>query len=169
MHYLAECPSPLGLLTLASDGKNLTGLWMVGQKYYGQTMPKDAQRSDVPVFAKTKKWLDNYFAGKEPAMTLPLAPLGGDFRQAVWKILLAIPYGGVTTYGDIARDMARAAGLPSMSAQAVGGAVGHNPISLIIPCHRVVGHDGSLTGYAGGIDKKRWLLRLEKAAVPGIA
>lgn len=168
MHYLAECPSPLGTVTLASDGENLTGLWLEGQMYYGQTIPKEAQWSGVPVFDKTKKWLEKYFAGKNPAMTLPLAPLGSDFRHVVWKILLAIPYGGVTTYGDIARDMARAAGLSSMSAQAVGGAVGHNPISIIIPCHRVVGHDGGLTGYAGGIDKKRWLLRLEKAAVPGL-
>lgn len=136
---------------------------MIGQKYYGQTLAKDAVDRRVPVFSRLGEWLEKYFAGETPpSASLPLAPEGGAFRQAVWKLLLAIPYGEVTTYREIAKAVAELCGKPSMSAQAVGGAVGHNPISIIIPCHRVVGTNGSLTGYAGGVDKKKWLLRLEK-------
>lgn len=157
--------SPLGRLTLASDGASLTGLWLEGQKYYGHTLEKDAARRPAPVFGAVKKWLDAYFRGEAPRVDLPLAPIGSAFRRRVWDILLAIPYGEVTTYGAIARRLAEADGKAGFSAQAVGGAVGHNQISIIIPCHRVVGADGSLTGYAGGIEKKRWLLGLEGAKV----
>lgn len=148
---------------MASDGRHLTGLWLDQQKYFADTLPANAQpKSDVPVFAQTKTWLDRYFKGEKPEISeLPLAPIGGEFRQAVWKILCDIPYGQVMTYGEIAKKIAQQQGRKSMSAQAVGGAVGHNPISLIIPCHRVIGTNGSLTGYAGGIDVKMTLLHLE--------
>ena len=151
-------------MTLACDDDgNLAGLWLKAQKYYGDTIPgKMTPRDDMPVFAAAKKWLDRYFAGKKPAVSeLPLAPIGGEFRQGVWDILREIPYGEVTTYGDIATKMAKKMKKAAMSAQAVGGAVGHNPISVIIPCHRVVGSNGSLTGFASGIDKKIALLKLE--------
>jgi methylated-DNA-[protein]-cysteine S-methyltransferase len=167
MYYSTTCPSPVGLLTLASDGDNLAGLWLAGQKYHGGTIPearieKTSEKSGMPVFTAAKRWLDRYFAGKKPAISeLPLAPLGGAFRQGVWGILCEIPYGGVITYGSIAQKMAAKMNKESMSSQAVGGAVGHNPISIIIPCHRVVGSNGSLTGYAGGIHTKVKLLELE--------
>lgn len=165
MFYQTTYLSPLGPLTLACDGsgKNIVGLWMEAQKYYGGTLPEKAVvDDDIPLFITAKSWLDRYFAGEKPAISeLPLAPLGSAFRQNVWKILCEIPYGTVTTYGDIAKALAAKAGCPQMSAQAVGGAVGHNPISIIIPCHRVVGASGSLTGYAGGIAKKIRLLELE--------
>lgn len=148
---------------MACDGRHLTGLWLDQQKYFADTLPANAQpKSDVPVFDQTKAWLDRYFKGEKPEISeLPLAPIGGEFRQAVWKILCDIPYGQVMTYGEIAKKIAQQQGRKSMSAQAVGGAVGHNPISLIIPCHRVIGTNGSLTGYAGGIDVKMTLLHLE--------
>ena len=161
--YYSTYPTPLGLITLACCDDNLTGLWLEGQKYFGNTMPETpTQKDNVPVFAATKKWLNKYFAGKKPAIEeLPLAPIGGEFRQEVWDILCKIPYGKVITYGDIARKIAANRHKKSMSSQAVGGAVGHNPISIIIPCHRVIGSNGSLTGYAGGIDAKKKLLELE--------
>ncbi len=153
--------SPLGRLTLASDGKNLTGLWIEGQKYFGAGL-KLSPDSSLPIFRQTGAWLDRYFAGEQPSPALlPLAPAGSGFRQAVWKLLAEIPYGETVTYGRLAKQMAALLGRASMSAQAVGGAVGHNPISIIIPCHRVIGSQGSLTGYAGGIDKKIYLLQLE--------
>ncbi|AWI09409.1 methylated-DNA--[protein]-cysteine S-methyltransferase [Ereboglobus luteus] len=157
--------SPLGPLLLASDGKNITGLWMSGQKYFAATAGQNMREApELPVFKTAQKWLDRYFKGQKPEISeLPLAPEGGEFRQAVWKILREIPYGETITYGEIAKKMARRMGRPGMSSQAVGGAVGHNPISIIIPCHRVVGANGSLTGYAGGIDKKIKLLELEGA------
>lgn len=163
MTYTTTYASPPGTITLASDGDSLTGLWNEGQKYHGggvdgPTAPDDG----LSVFAAAKGWLDRYFAGERPdASALPLAPAGSDFRRAVWEILRRIPYGEVITYGDIARQMAAKSGRATMSAQAVGGAVGHNPISIIIPCHRVVGTGGSLTGYAGGIPMKIRLLELE--------
>lgn len=165
MYYQSSYASPLGLLTLASDGEALIGLWTEGQKYHGASVPGEMiEKVDVAVFAAAKDWLDRYFAGKQPdAGELKLAPIGSGFRRAVWDILLEIPYGRVITYGSIAKRMALAAGKETFSAQAVGGAVGHNPISIIIPCHRVVGTGGSLTGYAGGIDKKIKLLELEGA------
>lgn len=163
MFYSTYYNSPIGKLLLASDGKNLTGLWIEKQKYYADTAPDDIQeQADLPIFIKTREWLDKYFQGKNPAVSeLPLAPRGGEFRQAVWKILCQIPQGQVLSYGEIAKMIARQTGKKSMSAQAVGGAVGHNPISIIIPCHRVVGTNGSLTGYAGGLDIKIKLLESE--------
>jgi methylated-DNA-[protein]-cysteine S-methyltransferase len=165
MQYVSTYQSPVGALTLASDGESLTGLWIEGQKYYGDTLPTAAEkRDDIPVFDETKNWLSRYFEGKKPAISeLPLSPVGGEFRQSVWNILRSIPYGEVTTYGAIAEKVAAGSGKSTMSAQAVGGAVGHNPISIIIPCHRVVGSNGSLTGYAGGISTKIKLLELEGA------
>lgn len=159
--FTVEYVSPLGPLTLASDGKSLTGLWIQGQKYYAATLDEQASGTIPTVFDQATEWLDRYFRGENPALTLPLAPPGSDFRKAVWAFLCAIPYGEVRTYGDIAKDMAAEMGRSTMSAQAVGGAVGHNPISIIIPCHRVVGAAGSLTGYAGGIERKIRLLERE--------
>jgi len=163
MYYKTIYPSPLGIITMASDGDNLTGLWIEGQKYHGGTIFEDmAENKDMPIFDTVKKWLDRYFAGENPLISeLPLAPAGSDFRKEVWHILCEIPYGGVITYGGIAKKMAAKMNKESMSSQAVGGAVGHNPISIIIPCHRVVGSNGSLTGYAGGIHTKIKLLELE--------
>ena len=165
MYYSTAYPSPVGLLTLASDGDRLVGLWIEGQKYHGSTILKEMTgKDDLPVFGAAKNWLNNYFSGEKPGISeLPLAPIGSDFRQGVWTILQEIPYGEVITYGDIAKKMAAAMGREHMSGQAIGGAVGHNPISIIIPCHRVVGSNGSLTGYAGGVDKKVKLLELEGA------
>ncbi len=162
MYYITEYLSPVGALKLASDGTALTGVWIEGQKYFGAGLKETAEDNSLLIFRDTKDWLDRYFAGKRPLISeLPLAPQGSEFRQEVWKILCQIPYGQVTTYGDIAKKIARKMGRSSMSGQAVGGAVGHNPISIIIPCHRVVGANGSLTGYAGGLSKKRKLLELE--------
>ena len=164
MYYKTKYPSPVGLITLACDDcGNLVGLWLEGQKYYGGNI-SDAmtEKSDLPIFGDTKKWLDSYFNGGKPAISeLALAPIGGEFRQAVWNILREIPYGEVVTYGDIAKKIAAKLNRDNMSAQAIGGAVGHNPISIIIPCHRVVGAKGDLTGYAGGIAIKAKLLELE--------
>ena len=163
MYYSTTYESPVGKITLACDGENLAGLWIEGQKYHGETIPEAmTEKDDIPLFAITKKWLDRYFAGKKPAISeLPLAPIGGKFRQAVWKILCGIPYGEVATYGGIAKKIAAKMNKEIMSSRAVGGAVGHNPISIIIPCHRVVGSNGSLTGYGGGIKTKIKLLELE--------
>ena len=161
MVYTCTYKSPLGNMLLAADEIGITGLWFEEQKYFANTLPKEQILKETPVLAEAKHWLDLYFSGKEPAFTPPLHPAGSDFRQAVWQILLQIPYGETMTYGEIAREMAKIQNVPHMSAQAVGGAVGHNAISMIIPCHRVVGTNGSLTGYAGGIDKKIALLELE--------
>lgn len=162
-YYTTDYPSPIGELAIASDGENLSGLWIYGQKYFHGTLPEEPMKQDnLPVFEQTKHWLDHYFAGEKPQPgELPLAPIGSGFRQDVWRVLCEIPYGSVMTYGEIARRIAAEQGLKTMSAQAVGGAVGHNPISIIIPCHRVVGTGGSLTGYAGGIDRKIELLKIE--------
>lgn len=172
MYYSTTYSSPVGMLTLAcdDDGSNLVGLWMEGQKYHGGTIPEEmSEKDDMPAFCTTKKWLDRYFAGENPAISeLPLAPIGGTFRQDVWGVLCEIPYGKVITYGDIAKKMAVKMNKESMSSQAVGGAVGHNPISIIIPCHRVVGSNGSLTGYAGGVGKKVKLLELEGTDMTGL-
>ncbi len=163
MYYSTVYDSPIGSITLAGDGKNIVGLWMEDQKYFGGTISTEmVQKDDLEIFDKTKKWLDRYFTGEKPHIKeLPLAPIGGEFRQEVWKILTEIPYGEVITYGDIAEKIARKRNKKTMSAQAVGGAVGHNPISIIIPCHRVVGTNKSLTGFAGGIAKKIKLLEHE--------
>ena len=163
MYYSTTVPSPMGAITLASDGDNLAALWLKGQKYYGDTINETLlEKDDIPIFIATKKWLDRYFAGHNPSISeLPLGPIGGAFRQGVWSLLCEIPYGEVVTYGDIAKKMAIKMNKERMSSQAVGGAVGHNPISIIIPCHRVVGSNGSLTGYGGGIGRKIKLLELE--------
>ena len=154
-------PSPLGEIILASDGEALTGLWFAGQKYEGSTLAPEREEKDLPVFDETRRWLDDYFTGKDPGFTPPLRLRGTDFRKAVWEVLLTIPYGKTTTYGEISAAMARETG-GSVSARAVGGAVGHNPVSQIVPCHRVLGADGSLTGYAGGVERKEKLLEMER-------
>lgn len=153
--------SPLGKLTLAAEGDALTGLWLDGQKYFPEHLTGEYRQT--PVLARTADWLNRYFAGRCPSpRELKLSPKGTPFRREVWEILCTIPYGSTTTYAAIAAKIAANRGLARMSAQAVGGAVGHNPISIIIPCHRVVGTDGSLTGYAGGVERKQWLLEFEK-------
>ena len=161
MVYTYKYKSPLGEILLAADEVGLTGLWFEGQKHFANTLPNECISQETEILIEAKKWLDIYFSGKEPKFTPPLHPTGSEFRQAVWQILLQIPYGQTITYGEIARKMAEVKNIAHMSAQAVGGAVGHNEISIIIPCHRVVGANGSLTGYAGGIDKKIALLELE--------
>ncbi|MGN0014111.1 MAG: methylated-DNA--[protein]-cysteine S-methyltransferase [Candidatus Gastranaerophilaceae bacterium] len=156
--------SPLGKITLACYANNIIGLWLENQKYFGDTVSEEMiENNNLEIFNLTKNWLDRYFAGEKPPISeIPIAPIGNEFRQAVWTILCEIPYGEVTTYRDIANKIAKQRGIEKMSAQAVGGAVGHNPIPIIIPCHRVVGKNGSLTGYAGGIKTKIKLLELEK-------
>ena len=164
MYYATEYLSPLGKVTMACDEEeHLVGLWLKGQKHFLATLSENpVYRDDMSVFAQTKDWLNRYFAGEQPASEeLSLSPAGGEFRQDLWGILCRIPYGQVMTYGEIAKRIAEKRGLQSMSSQAVGGAVGHNPISIIIPCHRVVGSGGSLTGYAGGVENKIKLLKLE--------
>jgi len=167
MTYLMKLPSPVGLLYLASDGEHIVGLWIEGQKYFAATIGDDAlEQPELPVFQQAKAWLEAYFEKRPLPALPPLAPRGSDFRQKVWQQLLAIPCGKTVTYGDIARTL-KESGV-SAAAQAVGGAVGHNPISILIPCHRVVGSSGSLTGYAGGVHIKKALLELEEADMTGI-
>lgn len=162
--YKTTYQSPVGTYVLACDKfENLIGVWLVGQKYFCSGADILIEEDSLKIFRDTKIWLDNYFEGKKPNIkSLPLAPIGNKFRQAVWAELGKIPYGEVTTYGKIAKEIAQQRGLSRMSAQAIGGAVGHNPISIIIPCHRVIAQNGSLIGYAGGIDVKKKLLELEK-------
>ncbi len=160
MVYTATWPSPLGPVVLRSDGDALTGLWFAGQANCPQ-LPESAPAADCPVFDPARRWLERYFSGRDPGFVPPLRLDGTEFQRAVWAILAAIPYGATRTYGDIAAQLARDRGLTRMSAQAVGGAVGRNPISLIVPCHRVVGASGALTGYAGGLERKEALLALE--------
>ena len=161
MVYTCNYKSPLGDILLAADEIGVTGLWLEGQKYFANTLPDEYLPQDTEILTEAKKWLDVYFSGEEPQFTPSLHPAGSEFRQMVWQVLLQIPYGQTATYGEIARKMVELKNTSHMSAQAVGGAVGHNEISIIIPCHRVVGTNGSLTGYAGGIDKKISLLQLE--------
>ena len=161
MDFIHHYRSPLGGITIASDGNALTGLWFDGQKYFGSTLSSEYEERPLPVFDQTESWLDLYFSGRDPGFTPPLCLRGTPFRRAVWEILLTIPFGHTVTYGEIAARLADRMGLPQMSARAVGGAVGRNPVSLIIPCHRVIGSDGSLTGYAGGPEKKLRLLEIE--------
>ena len=163
MIFTQRYDSPLGGILLAADEIGLTGLWFDGEKYFADNLPAVYTERETPILTETKRWLSVYFTGREPDFLPPLHPVGTPFRLAVWEMLLQIPYGQTTTYGEIARQLAKKQGLDRMSAQAVGGAVGHNEISIVIPCHRVVGTDGSLTGYAGGIEKKRMLLELEGA------
>lgn len=154
MHYTQTISSPLGNILLSADEVGLTGLWFDGGRYYAETLPEEHVERETPILMDTKRWLDVYFTGREPDFTPPLHPTGSPFRQTVWQLLLEIPYGQTTTYGALLGDGA--------SARAVGGAVGRNPISIIVPCHRVIGADGSLTGYAGGVDRKIRLLALER-------
>ncbi len=172
MTYFSHAKTPLGPVTLASDGDALIGLWFDGQKHFGSTLEgQGLVLEDLPVFAETRRWLELYFSGKDPGFTPPLSFHGTwatKFRKQVWRELLKIPYGRTVSYGELAR---RIQALPEyakegrrVSARAVGGAVGRNPISLIVPCHRVIGVDGSLTGYAGGVERKQWLLETEQNA-----
>lgn len=165
MTVAVSYPSPLGEMLLTADTAGLTGLWFVGQKYFPQDLEENRQKADLPIFQEVKRWLDIYFSGREPDFMPPLHLTGTPFQKEVWDILLTIPYGKTLTYGDIANQLAAKRGLTHMSAQAVGGAVGRNPVSIIVPCHRCVGSKGQLTGYAGGIDRKKALLALEKADI----
>ena len=165
MNYIMHCASPLGPITLSSDGRALTGLWFEGQKYFGSTLGSAFEERSLPVFSETERWLSLYFAGKDPDFTPPLSFHDTPFREEVWSILLTIPYGRTMTYREIADRIALRRGLPRMSARAVGGAVGRNPVSIIVPCHRVIASDGSLTGYAGGLERKKYLLEKEKADI----
>lgn len=161
MQYTAAYQSFVGDVLLAADETGLTGLWFEGEKFYALSLDPEHEERETPIFAITRRWLDIYFSGHEPDFMPPVHMIGSEFRCCVWELLLRIPYGTTVTYGDLARQVARRRGMRRMSAQAVGGAVGHNEISIIVPCHRVVGTNGSLTGYAGGVDKKRRLLELE--------
>ncbi len=163
MQYISYYEFPLGKIVLAADDIGLTGLWFEGQKYFALYLEKEHEERELPIFEKVKEWLDIYFSGQEPDFQIPLHFTGTDFQNEVWEILYSIPYGKTTTYGAIAKQIAEKRGIKSMSAQAVGGAVGRNEISIIVPCHRVIGSNGRLTGYAGGLDKKTALLELEKA------
>lgn len=167
MYNVYVYPSPVGKITIASNEKNIIGLWLDQQKYYMDVLKgKEYQEKETETILLAKNWLDKYFHHEKPEIDeLPIELIGSDFRKQVWKILAEIPYGRVVTYGDIAKQMARQKGILKMSAQAVGGAVGHNPISIIIPCHRVVGANGSLTGYSGGIEIKAKLLELENVGI----
>ena len=162
MVYTTEYESPLGTITLACDGEAIIGLWFNRQRYFGSILPEKTERKEHPLFEEARRWLDTYFSGRAPDFTPPLRYDSTLFRKQVCDIMLTIPYGQTMTYGEIAAEIARQQGKEKMSAQSVGGAVGHNPISLIIPCHRVVGTNGSLTGYGGGIARKVKLLELER-------
>ncbi len=159
MQDVCTYDSPLGEIWMAADERGLTGLWFDRQKYFG--LPAEHRRRETEVLTQAKEWLDTYFSGIQPSSFVPLHPTGTEFQMEVWNLLLEIPYGETRTYGLLAQALARRRGLPHMSAQAVGGAVGRNPISILIPCHRCIGADGSLTGYAGGLDRKKALLKLE--------
>ena len=161
MIHTAYYDAPYGRYVMAAEDRALTGLWLEGQKYFPSNLPEPSGE-EAEIFARTRRWLDAYFAGRQPEVSaLPIAPRGSAFAQSVWQLLLEIPYGQTVTYGQLAKRLAEQRGLTRMSAQAVGGAVGHNPISVIIPCHRVLGAKNRLTGYAGGLDVKTFLLKLE--------
>ncbi len=161
MNYLQKYHSPLGEMLMLSDGIALTGLVFDGQKYFENKKVLNYTEKDLQVFKEVRKWLDIYFSGRKPDFMPPVSLNGSVFQKDVWDILMTIPYGHVVTYGDIAKQIAAKRKIARMSAQAVGGAVGHNPIAILVPCHRVVGANGSLTGYAGGLDKKEALLKIE--------
>ena len=168
MLFSRKYHSPIGMLTIVSSDSHLEGLWIEGQKYFLSTLTEvPTPQENQPILRLVTEWLDQYFCGEKPdPFLLPLAPSGSAFRQRVWKLLCEIPYGNVVTYGELAKLLAKEEGKQHLSPQAVGGAVGHNPISIIIPCHRVIGANGSLTGYAGGLEKKAWLLEHEGVALP---
>ena len=171
MEYIFHYDSPLGPITMQSDGASLTGLQFDDEKYYGEIINAQSEAvtlcdcRELPAFAETVRWLDIYFSGKKPDFLPPIALRTTPFRREVCEIMLTIPYGKTMSYGEIAAIVVQRRGTACMSAQTVGGAVGHNPISIIIPCHRVIGTNGSLTGYAGGLNKKAALLKLENAAL----
>ena len=154
--------TPLGEIRLRSDGKSLTGLWFVGQVNDAKEHSDIEIKDDLPIFGQVETWLESYFSGKQTPITFPLQPKGTIFQERVWKILQEIPYGETMTYGEIAQRIAKEKGVATYSAQAVGQAVGKNPISILIPCHRVLGKNGALTGYAGGVHRKEQLLRIER-------
>jgi methylated-DNA-[protein]-cysteine S-methyltransferase len=161
MEYITNIESPVGILTVSSDGENILGLWLEGQKYFARTLGKCVVEQNLPLFESVRIWLDSYFSGKVPDFMPPLKPQGSAFQQSIWAILSKIPYGKTVSYGEIARKYNAKNPEKHTSARAVGGAVGHNPISILIPCHRVLGAGGNLTGYAGGVDKKIQLLQVE--------
>ena len=165
MTFTQRYDSPMGGILLAADEIGLTGVWFDGQKYFARGLPKERTERNTPVLSAAKCWLDVYFTGREPDFMPPLNPIGSEFQRAVWELLLQIPYGQTTTYGALAQELAKRQELAHMSAQAVGGAVGRNKISILIPCHRVVGTGGRLTGYAGGVDRKAGLLELEHSGL----
>ena len=164
MIYMGRYDSPLGPITLAGEDGALTGLWFDGQKYFGAGLPAGTPEGERPVFRQVRAWLDRYFRGEDPGPAPPLAPAGTAFQRAVWEVLREIPYGRTATYGQVAQAAGRGLGR-NTSPRAAGSAVGRNPISIIIPCHRVVGAGGSLTGYAGGLERKEALLKLEGAEI----
>ena len=168
METACRYESPLGPMLLAAEEDGLTGAWFVGQKYFAQTLGAQSAEGETPLLKEARRWLDGYFAGEIPGPIPPVRFVGTAFQKAVWALLCAIPYGQTTTYGALAKLLAKAWGKERFSAQAVGGTVGRNPISIFVPCHRVVGANGSLTGYAGGIEKKLALLRLEGADLTGL-
>ena len=165
MKYLQTIPSPIGNLTVSSDGENILGLWIEGQKYFARNLGKDVSEENLSIFENVREWLGIYFGGNEPNFALSVKPQGSPFQKSVWDILRQIPYGKTTSYGEIAKQIEVQNGGKRTSARAVGGAVGHNPVSILIPCHRVVGKNGALTGYAGGISKKIQLLAIEGVKV----
>ena len=154
--------TPLGEIRLRSDGESLTGLWFVGQVNDAEDNYDCEIKDDLPIFGQVESWLESYFSGEEIPITIPLQPKGTIFQERVWKILQEISYGETMTYGEIAQRIAKEKGVATYSAQAVGQAVGKNPISILIPCHRVLGKNGTLTGYAGGVHRKEQLLKLER-------
>lgn len=161
MIFTQTYPSPVGNLLLAQDEEGLIGCWFEGQKYFGSTLKEERMEKETLILDQTKEWLDAYFQNQIPANLPKLHILGTDFQKEVWKLLLDIPYGEIVTYGYLSKELAKKKKMKSMSAQAVGSAVGHNPISILVPCHRVVGTNGKLTGYAAGLDTKQYLLELE--------
>ncbi len=165
MNCIGYYQSPFGRMLLSADGQGLNGIWFEGQKHFGRGLNAESEERELPLFARVREWLDAYFAGKEPSVSFPLHPLGSAFQKEIWELLCGIPYGTTVTYGALAAQLSERRGGARVSAQAVGVAVGRNPISILIPCHRVIGADGNLTGYAGGIDKKLALLRLEHVDV----
>jgi methylated-DNA-[protein]-cysteine S-methyltransferase len=168
MQYTTKYETPLGSVLLAADETGLTGLWFDGARYYAAGLAAQHKEKEMPVFEKVRTWLELYFAGKRPECLPPLHMIGSPFRVRIWEMMLQIPYGQTMTYGELAAQIAKERGIERMSAQAVGGAVAHNPISILIPCHRMVGTNGSLTGYAGGIPRKAELLKLEGVAVENL-
>lgn len=163
MQYQNTYHSPLGEMLLAADDEGLAGIWFRGAAHFGRGLEPGSRKGEHPVLREAARWLDCYFSGHEPEFQPPIHWRGSPFQQTVWELLRQIPYGTTVTYGELAARAAKQLGRPGMSAQAVGGAVARNPVSILVPCHRVVGADGSLTGYAGGLERKRQLLALEAA------